>query len=231
MDHEHALRISAVERYLLNELPQPECDEFEAHFFDCPHCALDLRAGLLFLEEAKKNLAARAPAGRGRKTKPFTALLRSLRMPALWKPALLAPVLALLLFVAYRDTTKIHQAPGIGPFAVRDTPKILPVLSLAQANSRGGEIPSFQSSGKPFLVQFDIPGDDRYQDYTCSLLSPAGDILWEVQVSPEQAKDTVSLEIPPMQSGKGVYSLRVQGNSSTGQVAIARYRFALQQPN
>jgi len=54
MDHQDALRRGAAEQYLLNEMPQPERDEYEAHFFECQECAADLRATAAFLDGAKK---------------------------------------------------------------------------------------------------------------------------------------------------------------------------------
>ena len=45
MHHQHALATKASERYLLGEMDEPERFEFEAHYFDCPACADDVRAG------------------------------------------------------------------------------------------------------------------------------------------------------------------------------------------
>lgn len=54
MDHDEAIQRGAVEKYLLNEMPLPERDEFEEHYFDCPACAEDLRATAAFLDAAKR---------------------------------------------------------------------------------------------------------------------------------------------------------------------------------
>jgi hypothetical protein len=45
MQHEQALATKASERYLLGEMSEPERFEFEAHYFDCPACADDVRTG------------------------------------------------------------------------------------------------------------------------------------------------------------------------------------------
>jgi len=45
MLHEQALATKAPERYLLGEMSEPERFEFEAHYFDCPACADEVRAG------------------------------------------------------------------------------------------------------------------------------------------------------------------------------------------
>jgi len=44
MDHSEAVREMAAERYLLDELEPEAREAFEEHVFDCPECALDLRA-------------------------------------------------------------------------------------------------------------------------------------------------------------------------------------------
>jgi hypothetical protein len=45
MQHQQALDTKASERYLLGEMSEPERFDFEAHYFDCPACADDVRAG------------------------------------------------------------------------------------------------------------------------------------------------------------------------------------------
>jgi len=45
MLHQEALATKASERYLLGEMSEPERFDFEAHYFDCPSCADEVRAG------------------------------------------------------------------------------------------------------------------------------------------------------------------------------------------
>ena len=45
MLHQEALTTKASERYLLGEMSEPERFDFEAHYFDCPACADEVRAG------------------------------------------------------------------------------------------------------------------------------------------------------------------------------------------
>ena len=56
MDHEAVVRKKMTEKYLLNELGSEARDEFEEHYFDCPECAFDVRAGSVFVERAKSLL-------------------------------------------------------------------------------------------------------------------------------------------------------------------------------
>ena len=48
MDHNEALRLHAVEKYALGELPPSQRDEFEEHFLECQECALDVNAAAEF---------------------------------------------------------------------------------------------------------------------------------------------------------------------------------------
>jgi Putative zinc-finger len=62
MDHVQAVNTLAIERYLLEEMPQEERDSFEAHYFSCSECAEDARAALMMRDGAASGLA-RADAG------------------------------------------------------------------------------------------------------------------------------------------------------------------------
>ena len=53
MQHQQALATKASERYLLGEMSEPERFDFEAHYFDCPACADDVRAGEAFARGVK----------------------------------------------------------------------------------------------------------------------------------------------------------------------------------
>jgi anti-sigma factor RsiW len=52
MEHDEAEKSQAVERYLLGELPVTEREAFEEHYFSCPECAEEVRAGLLLQANA-----------------------------------------------------------------------------------------------------------------------------------------------------------------------------------
>jgi hypothetical protein len=62
MDHAQAVNTLAIERYLLDEMPQEERDSFEEHYFSCAECAEDARAAAIMRDAASSGLA-RADAG------------------------------------------------------------------------------------------------------------------------------------------------------------------------
>jgi hypothetical protein len=222
MDHQEALRDRAVEKYLLKEMPPPEREEFEAHFFDCQECAADVRATAAFLDTVKKQL----PHWRGD---------RPARVPErpwfdfVWRPAFAAPAFALLLLVvAYQDVVVLPRVAG--ETARLKNPEILTSLSLIGGNSRGGAMPSaILAKGQPLLISLDIPTAERFLSYACVLVAPSGAVMWRLPVSPTQAKDTVAIRVPSGILEQGEYRLIVQGraNAAGEPVDLANYRFTL----
>ena len=107
MDHGEATQMMAAERYLLDELSPEQRDAFEQHLFCCPDCALYIRAGAAFINEARSQLSkdAIAPAA-----SPPASLPRQKKSPWswLWQPAFAVPVFATLLaVVAFQNFSTI----------------------------------------------------------------------------------------------------------------------------
>jgi hypothetical protein len=203
MDHSQAVRLSLVEKYLLDELSPELREEFEEHYFDCQHCAVDLRATAAFLDAAKKQLitpSARTPAA--------VPARRSL-LAWLWSPAFLAPVLAASVAVI------AYQNLAVSPhFRAQQNPQILPSIALAGGTSRGGEMQSINVRPmQPFNMLVDIPTQDQFSSYTCLLYSPSNSQIWQVNISSQQARDTVVISVPPADWKTGDYTLVVKGNT------------------
>jgi hypothetical protein len=227
MDHQEALRRGAVEKYLLKEMPRPEREEFEAHFFDCQECAVDLQATAAFLDAVKKQLP------QSRSGKPAPGVLKRPWFDFLWRPAFAAPAFALLLaVVAYQNGVVLPRFAG--ETAQLENPEILTSLSLIGGNSRGGVVPfATVAKGQPLLISLDIPTAERFSSYACVLLAPSGAVVWRLPVSPTQAKDTVAIRVPSGLLGRGEYRLVVQGYASPGggSVDLANLRFTLNGSN
>lgn len=221
MDHNQSTDLMAVEKYLLEELTPEERDQFEEHFFDCQECAADLRETAAFMAAARQEFRANPvpKPGRADKGKSFSA--------SFWPSALVWSALAAsLLVVAYQNVVVFPRFKT--EVAELKAPEILPVISLVGGNSRGDQTPTATAAAAhPFLLSLDIPTQDRFSSYTCLLYSPSGTLAWRVEVSPQAARDTVSIRVPSTDKLPGEYTLAVQGNLAGTSVDLAHYKFAL----
>jgi len=223
MEHHDVMKGSLVEKYLLAELSPTEQEDFEAHYFDCEECALDLRLTDAFLEHTRSELKA---------FPDVSAEPRGRILPFLPRPAWVIPALAAMLLLLVYQNMVVY--PGLKhEVASLSQPEVLPSLALVNGNSRGEDIPSFSvGAAKPFLLSVDIPSEEGFSSYICTLYSPSGSLLWRSDVSTEQAQDSVSIRVLPRPEMNGLNLLLVQGISVSGQqktpVDLVRYRFKLQ---
>lgn len=230
MNHTEAVQQFGTERYLLGEMSPEEREAFEEHFFTCEECAEDLRAAALFVSRAKKELAA--PAVLNAIPQPEKPKRRLFSFPQLLRPAFAVPAMAAMLLVIGFQNIVIF--PRLREQAsVASQPQILPSVNLADGGSRGAEIRTVVAkANQPFLLFVDVPAENRFSDYLCSLYSPSGTVLWRIHVPPSQASDTVSIQVPAESAEAGPNTLLVQGIPSGPQngapVDLVKYRFLLQ---
>jgi anti-sigma factor RsiW len=210
MNHEEAIQEMATERYLLDELYPELRDAFEEHMFECPECALDVRAGNVFMSEAKAQLpelitrtaaeAARTEPARNRK--PLWSFLTM--------PAFAAPVFAALLAVVVFQN--VSTIPSLR--SATTEPRIIPWSSL-HADTRGAEPTVVQADRKQgAVVLIDLP-QHGYTSYAVDLYDPEGRRLWTRTVAVPQT-GTLSLLIPGAGLKEGSYSLNLAGISPQG---------------
>lgn len=210
MDHSEAVRLKATERYLLNELDPDSRDQFEEHLFDCQECAVDVRAGVMFVEQSKVALAEKpvlvmkpavhaAPAKAG-----WFAWLR---------PAFAVPVLALLLaVVVYQKYEFQHQQMAA------NQPEFLPAAFI-NVDTRAAVTPTeiTTAPGRGFLLNLGIPPNKKYTSYILELHNPSGGLQWANQIPASSPDDTRSLHIPGTGLQQGTYSLVVTGTTAAGE--------------
>jgi hypothetical protein len=218
MDHQRATELGAVEKYLLDELPPSQRDEYEEHFFGCQECATDLRMTAEFLDLARQEL------GRGTIGRTATKPRRRFWFELFARPAVLAPAFGLLLgVIVYQNSVVLPRFSG--QIADLSQPEVVTSVSLIGGNSRGGVLPSVSvPAGQPVLLSFDIPAAQPYPAYACVLIDASGAVIWRVPVSASQAQDTVSISVPPGALRAGDYTLVVQGIGPKI-TDLARYRF------
>lgn len=225
MDHSEAVRTKAAERYLLGEMPARDREEYESHFFGCVECARELQAGAMFIDSAKEALA----------TGGVTEIASKPKTSGAWwswlvRPAFALPAMALLLVVAAYQTA--YEVPRLKSTLSQATaPQTLPMLSLISANSRGGEAPELSiPANKPFTLAVDIPPSQQFSAYSCDVQAESGSVKFSVNVSAEEAKQTVQLMVPPAKLAAGKYVLVVRGYETSRQANkadVARFPFIL----
>jgi hypothetical protein len=216
MNHDDALRISASEKYLLNELSPELRAEFEEHFFDCHECAMDVSAGDAFIHQAKQEL--RAPAWQSARKRSF-----------LWNPTLAwGAMTALALVILYQNVVTFpHLKQQV---ASVNEPGIMPSVSLVGGISRGDQTPSAVITGKtPVLLSVDVPTEDRFASYALMLYTPSGELVWTISVSPAQARNTLPVQVPASDVHDGTYTLLIRGIPAGATVPedLVRHHFRL----
>jgi hypothetical protein len=229
MDHSEAVQQMSAERYLLDELTLDAREAFEEHFFDCPECALDLRAGAAFVDGAKAQLPGLSGA------RPAPVPSRSLKIKREWwlswlQPAFAAPAFAmLLLVVGYQNLVTLP--------ALRDSasqPRLLPWAPLRGA-TRGAPLDLAADRRHGVALPVDLPpqpSTDAYASYSFDLYDPQGKLAW-TGAAPAAADDAggaqrLSLVIPGAMLRSGAYTVAVSGVAAHGErTEIDRYVFNL----
>ncbi len=222
----------AAERYLLDELPPEARDAFEEHMFDCSECALDVRAGSAFVEEAKAQLpelTTTLPA-------PIPAATEKPEVQrkkwfSWWNPSFAAPAFAtLLLLVGYQNLVTL---PALR--AAANQPRLVPWAPL-QGATRGGAqktLTADRKHGVAFPVDLtQETGTATYVSYSFDLYDSKGKLVWTgVVAAPgdgETSNQQLSLVIPGAMLQNGAYTVAVSGIATHGErTAVGRYTFDL----
>lgn len=232
MDHSEAVDQMATERYLLDELTPELREAFEEHVFDCPECALDLRATAAFVNEIKVQLPelTMESAKESAAVKPNPVVEKRERF-SWWKPIFANPMIAgpafavLLLVVGYQN---LVTYPALR--AEVSEPRIVQMIPL-RAATRGGALKAIDASHKRDLgFVIDLPQDTVYPSYAVELYDAQGKSVWSKGVMEAASGDgTLSLAIPGSGLQTGAYDLRVSGVSAAGERAeVVRYELQIQ---
>ena len=211
MDHDAVVRERMTEKYLLEELDPKVRDDFEEHFFDCPECAFDVRAGSDFVTHSKLVLAensgpvsVNAAAHRQEPVKHgWLAWLR---------PALAAPVLALLLVVVgYQNLVTYPELRTL------KRPQVLPWASVNVGTWGAGGTSIVVAPGKGFLLFLRIPQERTYAHYRADLYSPNGKLEWSLTIPATTGQDQWPVQVPGKSREAGTYKIFVRGITAAGE--------------
>jgi anti-sigma factor RsiW len=211
MTHADAVRTLAVERYLLDEMPEIERFGFEDHFFDCAECADDVRAGSTMRKAVKAGLLPRA--GRPATISPAIAKRR-------WTPSVVLPWAAaamLALAVGYQSLAPARdgrlQISTLTPVTIRpDSRGAVPTVSIVG-----------DAEAVTLALDVDAPAGS---DLTYVLRSSSGTRITDGRITAPPAGTPLLLLVPVWTLTPNTqYSLAVQG-AADGQ-AIGEYRFGV----
>jgi len=227
MNHSEAVDQMAAERYLLNELAPDAREAFEEHAFDCPECALDLRAGDLFVQEARAQLPELVASAQ-KSNAAGTAVKKSNWFP--WfSPAFAVPAFAaLLILVGYQNFVTF---PALRQSA--SEPRLAPVAPLHSA-TRGATRPTFTADRiHGMALPIDLvaePGMAPAASYSFELRDPQGKLAWTgtapAATQGTDSDQTFSLTIPGRMLQNGSYSLTVTSVTvQGGRTPIEQYNF------
>ena len=232
MNHSEAVTQMAAERYLLDELGPDVRDEFEEHLFDCPECVVDVRAGDMFLREAKVQLPALVADDEARAARERERV-RPVKEKRDWfawlRPAYLAPAFAMLLaVVAYQN---IVTLPGLEQAA--NEPRLAPLTPVRSATRGDGHqtLTTTRKLGLTLpvdLLPVDMP-EAKFASYAFTLTGADGKVAWSGTIpAPADASRQMSLEIPGKLLSNGTTTVTVAGIGADGaRTDTERYVFNL----
>jgi hypothetical protein len=226
MDHETVVRQKMTEKYLLQELDPAMRDEFEEHYFDCTDCAVDVRAGALFIDQSKIVLAQKPETISARL--PVPASVRSgwlAGLRGLLRPTLALPVMALLLAViGYQNLVTYPQLTR-----QLNSPRVLAYATVTVGTYGSGGPVITPEPGKGFLLFVRIPPTVGYSLYTADLYGPSGTLEWSLTIPATPGQDQWPIQIPGANRESGSYTLSAHGVTASGERQdIGRASFELQ---
>jgi len=188
MDHTEAVKLQAVEKYILGELTPPLRDEFEAHYFDCMECSLNLRSGVAFAAASRQYFAEAAA---------HAVVVPTPRRDwfAWLKPLVAVPVFAaLLLIIGYQNLVTIPHLKQAGTAVAA----VNPWFSLRASNVRGTGEKLKIRPGQAFSLFVDVTEVSKAPDsnFLLQLKDSSGKIMGTSSVSAAEARKPVSLYVP-----------------------------------
>jgi hypothetical protein len=230
MDHNQAVEQMAAERYLLDELTPDAREAFEEHVFDCPDCAMDLRASVAFVDEAKAQLPALTdPLPAPPSTGAIRPKVKRNQWLSWWRPAIAAPAFAALLaVVGYQNLVTF---PGLR--AEANQPRLLPWIPLHGATRGDGHLSVTADRQHGVALPIDLSqesGGVQFTSYSFELLDAQGKIVWTGNLAApaesEVGGQRISLAIPGAMLRNGAYTVAVSGIGPREERApVERYVF------
>ncbi|HMD70580.1 MAG TPA: zf-HC2 domain-containing protein [Bryobacteraceae bacterium] len=220
MDHKEAIRIQAVDRYLLGELSSVDRQDFEEHFFSCGECSEDLRIGAILVGSSRAVLREEPPD-------PVTASPRAaLRRPGWsgwWPPIPMTAAIALLVLVGYQNLMVI---PGYRRQVAEGAGAAVPPRVAVRPAVRGAIPVVSLPKGTRF---FEIEAEEvepAAGGYDCTIRDSRGRTITGFHAPPAESGGKLRVLLDTHQTPAGQYVLLVR--KSGGDAEMGQYPFAIE---
>jgi Putative zinc-finger len=234
MDHQEALRLQAVEKYVLGDLPAVVREQFEEHYFDCPECARDLTALVTFATASREILEE----GRNSCEIPGQVIGTEQRTGGTGWFGWLRPVIAVPAMAALVAIIVYQNAVMIPAIKNRETNqhKIQLIISSfrLQGTTRGERITKIVvAPHESFELNFDFTPSQPAQSYTGRLVDSVDREVLAFALNREQSNKEVHLVVPGGQVHTGSYALVFAADKSSSDqgpkmVEVQRITFAIE---
>jgi anti-sigma factor RsiW len=216
MSHDQAVATMAAERYLLDELPEAERDAFEEHYFSCPECADDVRAG----EAMRREMQDAFRVTRERTPLPFRPpARRSFKITGVLPWAVAA---MLVLTVGYQSVVVIPSLRSLSEAQV-----LSPVVLRPAARGETPVVPL--DAGARFVsLSFEAnvdPGVERI--HYLIRASDSGAIVADGQTAAPVSGSSVLLIVPARRLERGTQYVAELRNAVDLTALIGEYRFTI----
>jgi hypothetical protein len=215
MDHRHAVETLALERYLLGEMPEPERDAFEEHFFSCVECAEDARAAGTMRDAVAGGMAGAVKQPSGKVVHMPAPRRRLVSIVVPW-----AAAASLALVAGYQG---LVMRSGLKPLAA---PIVLSPVTLRPA-SRGEEPVVFASAGAMITLAVDLGGGVMNGDIAYEIDQVDGATIAADHVSAPKDGAPLLLVAPAALFQPGRHYVLLVKNSENVRLTPADYRFTV----
>ena len=222
MNHAEAVQQMATEKYMLGELSPELRDAFEEHFFDCPECAMDVRAAAVFIDVAKEHLPELTgplaiPAS---ERQPVTGVQEKKQR---WWSSLLRPALAMPVFAALIAIVGYQNAVTLPALRSAANEMQLALTVYLHSGTRGASAPIDVDAKHGIVLTVDRPQQAGFVSFEFALIDPEGRQVTSLTAPAENqtaggqtSEGTLSLAIPGARLGNGAYTFAISGVTSVG---------------
>jgi putative zinc finger protein len=204
MNHELAVKIDAVDKYLMNELTGAERHDFEEHMFDCPACFGLVERDALIVDNLKEVLREPLPDQK----RSFSSVFAQWTRPFVFIPSFAA--LALAMFTGYQNLVYI---PGL------NKPMVLQPHVIDSVARGVGTAIHLDRGAAMFNLSFDVDSPQAYASYVCEFQNDRKETVLTVDAGqPATAAFTLNLLLPAKKFPAGQYVAIISAGAQNTEV-------------